>query len=308
MSRSSRTSRRQARRRGRADDFDARRGEKDALERRRDPLLDIYRARPLVTERLQLARQRLPAAACEPQIATIAAPTGALLKFCITYPEGSDASARAVRAFAEWQLRPRVLAIPGVAQVMVHGGQVERVEVVVAGPLARRDATALRDFPIATARGNTVPLSALALIEEAAAPALVQHEGGQRRTTIGVGIAGMHLSRVVDELERRLAALELPRGGRIEVGGEAVARREAAFDLIVLGAGVLLGIVVLLGAAFSSLRDAGIVLINLPLGLVGGVAAASVQEHGLSVAGFVGLLDSRCRDLGTRGPQRFARG
>lgn len=77
-----------------------------------DDDLDVYRARQLVTERLQLARQRLPTTVKEPQLSPISAPLGALLKFCITYPGGSPEPARATRAFADWELRPRLLAIP----------------------------------------------------------------------------------------------------------------------------------------------------------------------------------------------------
>ena len=52
----------------------------------------------------------------------------------------------------------------------------------------------------------------------------------------------------------------------------------------------VLGIFVLLAVAFSSLRDAGIVLLNIPLGLVGGVAAAALTPEGLSVPGFIGFV------------------
>ena len=92
--------------------------------------VEIYRARQLVTERLQLAQARLPQSVHAPQLAPIAAPIGALLKFCLTSTKPFDAqTARELRTFADWNVRPRLLAISGVAQVMVIGGAVERVEV-----------------------------------------------------------------------------------------------------------------------------------------------------------------------------------
>lgn len=119
----------------------------------------------------------------------------------------------------------------------------------------------------------------------------MNHEGGERRITIGVGIAGAGLSQTVAEIQRRLdTELQAPPGVRFEIGGEAIARSEAGTELLVLGGVVLIGIFVLLASAFTSLRDAAIVLINLPLGLVGGVAAAMLQDEGLSVAGFVGFV------------------
>src|SRR5262249_9194741 len=71
---------------------------------------------------------------------------------------------------------------------------------------------------------------------------------------------------------------------------EAVARARAARQLTVIGALVLVGIIVLLGAAFGRAGDALIVLVNFPLGLIGGVAGALLLPEGLSVAGLVGLV------------------
>jgi Cu(I)/Ag(I) efflux system membrane protein CusA/SilA/nickel/cobalt tolerance cation efflux system protein len=95
-----------------------------------DESVDIYRARQLVTERLQLAQARLPQTVRPPQLMPISAPIGALLRFCLTStaPDQEQAG-RDLRTFADWVLRPRLLAIPGVAQVVAHGGGVERIEV-----------------------------------------------------------------------------------------------------------------------------------------------------------------------------------
>src|SRR5437762_11993202 len=92
--------------------------------------VDIYRARQLVTERLQLAQARLPQTVRAPQLMPISAPLGALVRFCLTSSDSNQEQAlRDLRTFADWTLRPRLLAIPGVAQVMSQGGLVERIEV-----------------------------------------------------------------------------------------------------------------------------------------------------------------------------------
>ena len=91
--------------------------------------VDIYRARQAVTERLQLAQARLPQGVRAPQLMPILAPISAVLKFCLTTTRADPNAMRDLRTFADWTLRPRVMAIPGVAQVTPHGGDVERIEV-----------------------------------------------------------------------------------------------------------------------------------------------------------------------------------
>jgi len=162
--------------------------------------------------------------------------------------------------------------------------------VEVVGPPSARSREALADLPIGTRGAFTVPLATVARIEEIPMPAAIHHEGGERRISLGVDVAGAGLSRVAAEVEKRLQDLKLPAGYRIEIGGEAAARRDAGSRLLVIGGLVLLGIFVLLAAAFGTLSDAGIVLINIPLGLVGGVVGALLTPEGLSVAGFVGFV------------------
>ncbi|HET9595545.1 MAG TPA: efflux RND transporter permease subunit, partial [Anaeromyxobacteraceae bacterium] len=176
----------------------------------------------------------------------------------------------------------------GAVATQILGRDGRLVDVLVAGGPAARDA--LGDIPI-DAGGAPVALSALADVDVVAAPAIVHHDGGDRRIGIGADTRGAGLSRAVDRLERRLAQeVKLPQGYRLEVTGQAAARSEAVLQLLVTGLLVLLGVFVLLAVAFRSVRDAAIVLVNLPLGLVGGVAAATLYADGVSVAGFVGFV------------------
>lgn len=173
-------------------------------------------------------------------------------------------------------------------QILGHDGRV--VDVVVAGPLAARTRQALVDIPIDTLASGAVNLGTLATIEEVPAPALVNHDSGERRIAIGMDVRGGGLSSAVGRLEQQLGSLRLPEGYRVEVSGEAIARRQAAQRLLLIGALVLLGIFALLATAFGSLRDATIALVNFPLGLIGGVVGALLTPEGLSVAGLVGFV------------------
>lgn len=177
----------------------------------------------------------------------------------------------------------------GVSQILEPDGRV--IDIVLAGPPELQSLSALKNIPIQTPGAGVLPLSVFASIEQAPSPALINHEGGERRISIGADAPGAGLSTAVEVMEKALAEkVQLPHGYRLEVGGEAVARSQAASRLLLIGSLVLIGIFALLSMAFQSPKDAVIVLLNLPLGLIGGVIASFFNPEGLSVAGFVGFV------------------
>lgn len=95
---------------------------------------EIYRNRQLVAERLGLVRAQLPAAAV-PQMGPVSSIMGQILLAAVTAPEG--VSPMEVREAADFIIRPRLLAIPGVAQVIPIGGEVRQFR-VAPNPAAMR--------------------------------------------------------------------------------------------------------------------------------------------------------------------------
>jgi Cu/Ag efflux pump CusA len=164
------------------------------------------------------------------------------------------------------------------------------VDVVVAGRPLLQQRAGLRDLPIRTPAGVTIRLGDVADIEQATEPAAIRHDSGERQIAIGADVRGTSVSAAVQSLQSRLDALALPPGMRVEVTGQSVARHAAAMRLLLIGAAVLVGIFILLLVALESFRDATIVLLNFPLGLIGGVFVAALAPDGLSVAGFVGFV------------------
>jgi CzcA family heavy metal efflux pump len=112
---------------------------------------DIFRARQLVGEKLQVAMARLPAGIGEPQMMPISSPVGILFKISLTAPKTSLMDLRTV---ADWTLRPRLLAVPGVAQVTIFGGEVKQYQ-VIADPAKLADyRVSLNELMTAAARAN----------------------------------------------------------------------------------------------------------------------------------------------------------
>src|SRR3989442_1610326 len=150
--------------------------------------VDIYRARQSVTERLQLAQGRLPQTVRAPQLMPIIAPIGALLRFCLTSTNpNQDQALRDLRTFADWTLRPRLLTIAGVAQVMNLGGFVERVEVRPDPIRMRQRIVTLAD--LTTAVRSSQSLTGVGFTETASARLDVQNDARLRLddavTTLG---------------------------------------------------------------------------------------------------------------------------
>ncbi len=87
---------------------------------------DIYRARQLVTEKLQ--QVRLPAGIQPPVLGPISSTMGEIMLISMT---GKQTSPMELRSMANWVVRPRLLGIAGVSQVMVIGGEVKQYQVIV---------------------------------------------------------------------------------------------------------------------------------------------------------------------------------
>ena len=103
---------------------------------------DIYRARQLVSEQLSMVRETLPEGT-HAEIGPVTSITGEIMLLSLSSPKGT-VSELEVRAYAEFELRPALMAVNGVAQVIALGGRLPEVQVHV-----RRDPLLLADLGIA---------------------------------------------------------------------------------------------------------------------------------------------------------------
>ncbi len=155
----------------------------------------------------------------------------------------------------------------------------------------RRDLTAIRSTLIDTPRGGKVPLGLLATVSRALGPNNIGRENVQRRIVVSCNVAGRALQDVVHEMQQQVTTrVSLPQGYYIVYGGQFESAQEASRTIGVLSFFVLGAIILLLTTALRSLRDALIILVNLPLALIGGVIGVFVSGGILSVASLVGLI------------------
>ena len=95
---------------------------------------DIFQARQLVTERLQQAQDKIPENVETPQISPISSPISTVMMVALRVDETAPpprTSLMDLRRIADWQITNRLLAVPGVSQVVVYGGEVQQYQVLV---------------------------------------------------------------------------------------------------------------------------------------------------------------------------------
>ena len=146
-------------------------------------------------------------------------------------------------------------------------------------------------LPIDTPDGTTVPVNTVARVVREESPNMVLRENVQRRIVVCCNVAGRDLGSVIDDIRREVASqVSFPSGYRVEYGGQFESQQSASRRLVLLGAVALAGLFTLLMLAFGRTRDALIVMVNLPLALIGGVAGVFVAGGVLSVASIIGFI------------------
>jgi CzcA family heavy metal efflux pump len=155
----------------------------------------------------------------------------------------------------------------------------------------REDRERLAELPLATPQGAVVPLGAVARTSFDLGPGLVRRENVERVALLSANVAGSDLTGTVERARRAIAdQIKLPGGYRIEFGGQFEEANQSARRMGWLSLGVLLGIWGILWLAFRAHRQVAIVLVNLPLALVGGIAALAFTSATLSIASMVGFV------------------
>jgi CzcA family heavy metal efflux pump len=182
-------------------------------------------------------------------------------------------------------------AFAGAEVSKVREGQASFDLVVRFDPRVRDSIESMQAALITTASGGQLPLSALADVRRDRGPNLVSREGVQRKIVVMANVAGRDLESVVRDIQGRVgASVTPPQGYYIEYGGQFESAAEATRRLSLLGIAVIAGIYLLLYSAFRSNRDALLVMLNLPLALIGGVAGMYAAGGILSVATLIGFI------------------
>ena len=185
---------------------------------------------------------------------------------------------------------------------------------------SRRNLDDVRTFTLQAPSGAIVRVRDVAEVIEERASSLITRENVKRKAVISCNIAvGHNLGDLIEEIRSQVDPVirNFP-GTYVEYGGQFEAQKEASGRILLASLAVLGVIVIILYSTFRSARPVLLILLNLPLALVGGVAALFIAEspdllrnigalfgHGTYVApvvsisslvGFIGLGGIACRN------------
>ena len=176
------------------------------------------------------------------------------------------------------------------AGVMIEGAR--RVPIVVrAAADLRSDPSRFARGSVVSATGQAVPLSEVATIERVEGPVKVNRENASRYAVVQANVSGRDLVGFVDDARAAVAAgVPLPPGYRLEWGGQFENQQRAAARLALVVPLALALIFIVLFSTFGSVRQAVLVLANIPFALVGGIVALWASGEYLSVPASVGFI------------------
>ena len=149
----------------------------------------------------------------------------------------------------------------------------------------------IRDLMIDDANGNKIPLSYVADVESSMGPNTINRENVKRKVVISANTRGRDLRSVVNDIQDIVdAEIVLPEGYHIEYGGQFESEQAASRTLLLTSLMSIVIIFLLLYMEFKNARQSGIVLLNLPLALIGGVFALIITSGELSIPAIIGFI------------------
>lgn len=141
------------------------------------------------------------------------------------------------------------------------------------------------------AAGQKVPLSYVADIRSVTGPNTINRENVQRKIVISANVSERDLRGVVNEIQDRVEAnIRLPEGYHIEYGGQFESEAAASRTLLLTSLMSLLVIFMLLYNEFKNVKESGVILLNLPLALIGGVFILWLTSGEISIPAIIGFI------------------
>jgi len=149
----------------------------------------------------------------------------------------------------------------------------------------------IRSSLIDTRDGGKIPLEQVAEVVSVTGPASISRENVQRKIVISANMAGGDLHGAVREIKQRIeSGISLPENYRIEYGGQFESEAQASRILLLASLLSILAIFLLLFHEFRNFQLAGIILLNLPLALIGGVFAIRFTSGIMSIPAIIGFI------------------
>jgi cobalt-zinc-cadmium resistance protein CzcA len=120
---------------------------------------------------------------------------------------------------------------------------------------------------------------------------MINREETYRRTAVLANVRGRDLGSFVGEAQERIAKeVTIPKGYRLVWGGQFENQQRAMVRLSIVVPIVLLVIFLLLYASFNSFKNAGLIMLNVPFAMIGGIIALFISHQTVSVPAIIGFI------------------
>jgi cobalt-zinc-cadmium resistance protein CzcA len=155
----------------------------------------------------------------------------------------------------------------------------------------RSDPEAIRNMLLATSGKGLVPLGQVAEVKAVTGPIQINREKNQRRWVVQGNVLKRDIGSVVTDIQQNIIEkVKIPDGYTIEYGGQFENQQRAMERLSIIVPIVILGVFLMLWMSFGSMHQAGIIMVNVPLALVGGILGLLIMREYLSVPASVGFI------------------
>lgn len=158
-------------------------------------------------------------------------------------------------------------------------------------PEYRRDEADIMDLKVPTLKGNKIPLSSIASLRKVTGPAFIYRDANKRFIGVKFTVRERDLGSTIQEAMAKVdRAVKLPKGYSIQWTGEFENQVRATQRLSQVVPVSLIGIFILLFITFGNAKDAGLVLLNVPFALIGGIIALHITGLNFGISAGVGFI------------------
>ena len=155
----------------------------------------------------------------------------------------------------------------------------------------RDETDKVNDLMIDTPTGERIPLSYVADVISTMGPNSVSRENVKRKIVISANTSGRDLRGVVNDIRERIdAEVKLPEGYHVEFGGQFESEEAASRTLLLASLMSIVVIFLLIYTEFKNAAQSGVILLNLPLALIGGVFALMITTGEVSIPAIIGFI------------------
>lgn len=149
----------------------------------------------------------------------------------------------------------------------------------------------IKDLMIDTPDGGKIPLTGVAEVKSTTGPNTINRENVKRKIVVSANASGRDLRSVVNDIQARIDKnIKLPEGYHIEYGGQFESEQSASRTLMLASAVSIVIMFLLLYLQFRNALESGVILLNLPLALIGGVFALCLTTGEVSIPAIIGFI------------------